>query len=61
MKLIRWFLSDRWTFKKSMKQLDPNLDRIDEVMQAAIRNNVCGCRNHPVIYNDMRRILRGRV
>ncbi|PHM60462.1 hypothetical protein Xsto_03998 [Xenorhabdus stockiae] len=58
MKTIRWFLSDRWVFKECINilRLDPN--HVDEVVDAYFHNNVCGCRDNSIIYNDIRRIAR---
>lgn len=45
-KVISWFLIGRWQFKRR--------DLI-----TCHNNNLYGCRKHPVIYNDMCRIVRG--
>ena len=49
--LIYWFLWGRWVFKKYAGK--------DISLLACHNNNLYGCRKHPVIYNDMCRIVRG--
>lgn len=49
--LIYWFLWERWFFKKYAGK--------DISLSACHNNNLYGCRKHPVIYNDMCRIVRG--
>lgn len=49
--LIYWFLWERWFFKKYTGK--------DISLLACHNNNLYGCRKHPVIYNDMCRIVRG--
>lgn len=51
MNVILWFLIGRWQFKRYSGK-DINL-------LACHNNNLYGCRKHPVIYNDMCRIVRG--
>lgn len=51
MNVILWFLIRRWQFKRySGKNIS---------LLACHNNNLYGCRKHPVIYNDMCRIVRG--
>lgn len=49
--LISWFLIGRWQFKRYGGK--------DISLLACHNNNLYGCRKHPVIYNDMCRIVRG--
>lgn len=44
--IIVWFVWRRWQFKRRDLLVCHN-------------NNLYGCRKHPVIYNDMCRIIRG--
>lgn len=44
--VFSWFLIWRWQFKR-------------RDLLACHNNNLYGCRKHPVIYNDMCRIVRG--
>lgn len=52
--LVKWFLWRRWFFASWIK---------GGVHQNFLSNchncNIAGCRKHPVIYNDMCRIVRG--
>lgn len=49
--VIKWFLWRRWQFKRWINK--------DVSLLACHNNNLAGCRKHPVIYNDMCRIVRG--
>lgn len=51
MTVLAWFLWRRWWFKKYACAYIS--------LQACHNLNVHGCRKHPVIYNDMCRIVRG--
>lgn len=51
MTVLSWFLWRRWQFKRYAGK--------DISLTACHNNNLCGCRKHPVIYNDMCRIVRG--
>lgn len=51
MTVLVWFLWRRWQFKKYCGK--------DISLLACHNNNLAGCRKHPVIYNDMCRIVRG--
>lgn len=51
MNIILWFVWRRWMFKRYAGK--------DISLLACHNNNLYGCRKHPVIYNDMCRIVRG--
>lgn len=50
MTVLAWFLWRRWQFKKKYWPT---------YLLAYHNLNLHGCRKHPVIYNDMCRIVRG--
>lgn len=56
MTVLAWFLWRRWLFKAIVK----SVGRPSDNLLTGFHNlNVDGCRKHPVIYNDMCRIVRG--
>lgn len=60
MNVILWFLIGRWLFidyTKDVKGYSPGRKTL--MLSACHNNNLFGCRKHPVIYNDMCRIVRG--
>jgi len=62
MTVLAWFLWRRWQFMIYMNELlsrgyQPG--REINTLHAMHNNNLAGCRKHPVIYNDMCRIVRG--
>lgn len=52
--LFKWFIWRRWVLKRWVNE---------SVNESFLRNchncNIAGCRKHPIIYNDMCRIVRG--
>lgn len=53
--ILKWFLWRRWKLKRWCKEVG-----FDDVFLSNCHNcNLAGCRKHPVIYNDMCRIMRG--
>ena len=60
MNVIMWFLIGRWMFKSWNNELKTSRPGRDlHFLSACHNNNLYGCRKHPVIYNDMCRIVRG--
>ena len=62
MTVLMWFMWRRWWFIGCMNDLlsrgyQPGREL--NTLTALHNNNLCGCRKHPVIYNDMCRIVRG--
>lgn len=62
MNVILWFLWRRWKFTGYILALtrhgyQPGRETV--VLLACHNTNLYGCRKHPVIYNDMCRIVRG--
>lgn len=57
MQLFRWFLITRWKYKKWVK--DGKVNTSGYYLYNCHNGNIYGCRKHPVIYNDMCRIVRG--
>lgn len=62
MTVLTWFLWRRWFFIVYIEELlsqgyQPGREL--NVLTALHNNNLAGCRKHPVIYNDMCRIVRG--
>ena len=52
--IIKWFICRRWVFKRFVKS------GVNSNFLSNCHNcNIAGCRKHPVIYNDMCRIVRG--
>ena len=60
MSVLAWFLWRRWQFKSYIQQLRAKgRNPAGETSNAFHNTNLAGCRKHPVIYNDMYRIVRG--
>ncbi len=60
MNVILWFLIGRWQFKRFVeKSLCFDHQTFSTLLLAKHNLNTYGCRKHPVIYNDMFRIVRG--
>lgn len=56
MTVLTWFLWRRWLFKViAMSAGKPS----NNLLNTWHNLNIDGCRKHPVIYNDMCRIVRG--
>ncbi|QGZ13429.1 hypothetical protein KLPPOU148_040 [Klebsiella phage vB_KpnM_15-38_KLPPOU148] len=53
--ILKWFLWRRWKLKHWRKEGGFN----DVFLRNCHNCNLAGCRKHPVIYNDMCRIVRG--
>ncbi len=52
--IIKWFIWRRWVLKNWAKSGVNN-----NFLSNCHNCNIAGCRKHPVIYNDMCRIVRG--
>lgn len=52
--IIKWFIWRRWVLKNWVKSGVNN-----NFLSNCHNCNIAGCRKHPVIYNDMCRIVRG--
>ena len=53
--ILKWFMWRRWKLKQWRKE-----EGFDDVFLRNCHNcNIASCRKHPVIYNDMCRIVRG--
>lgn len=62
MTMLLWFLWRRWQFiSYTSDYLSSGYQPGREIktLSALHNNNIAGCRKHPVIYNDMCRIVRG--
>lgn len=60
MNVILWFIWRRWMFKRFIeKSLCFDRQTFSTLLLAKHNLNTYGCRKHPVIYNDMCRIVRG--
>lgn len=57
MTVLAWFLWRRWLYGKWVK--DAVMVSGSMILTSCHNNNFAGCRKHPVIYNDMCRIVRG--
>ena len=51
--LFKWFVWRRWMMKRWVKK-----GVNDSFLHSCHNCNIAGCRKHPVIYNDMCRIVR---
>lgn len=62
MTVLAWFLWRRWQFISYTTALfsqGHQPGRETHILLALHNTNLAGCRKHPVIYNDMCRIVRG--
>jgi predicted nucleic acid binding AN1-type Zn finger protein len=57
MAVLAWFMWRRWQYRMWVK--DAVMVGGSTILTSCHNNNFAGCRKHPVIYNDMCRIVRG--
>lgn len=57
MTVLAWFLWRRWQYRMWVKEAV--MVGGDTILSSFHNTNLAGCRKHPVIYNDMCRIVRG--
>lgn len=57
MTVLAWFLWRRWLYIKWVKGVFMFSGSM--ILTSCHNCNIAGCRKHPVIYNDMCRIVRG--
>lgn len=59
MTVLAWFLWRRSYFNMLSKQFRQQPNGMPTFLTKCRNMNLYGCRKHPVIYNDMCRIVRG--
>lgn len=57
MTVLGWFLWRRWQYRMWVKEAV--MVGGGTILSSCHNTNLAGCRKHPVIYNDMCRIVRG--
>jgi hypothetical protein len=57
--ILEWFLWRRNRFEHRVYARYCMMLDLNKFLSECYNNNLYGCRKHPVIYNDMCRIVRG--
>lgn len=58
--VLKWFLWRRNRFEHRVYARYCMMLDLNKFLSECYNNNLYGCRKHPVIHNDMCRIVRGR-